>query len=57
MKAGGVSIALYGAEDYPLFPVKLIVRGAQPHQLSCLHHAYSIAREGLGVKTCLDISA
>ena len=23
MKAGGVSIALYGAEDYPLFPSNL----------------------------------
>ena len=45
MKAGGVSIALYGAEDYPLFAVKLIVWGAQPHQISYLHHAYSIARD------------
>ena len=49
MKAGGVSIALYGAEDYPLFAVKLIVWGAQPHQISYLHHAYSIARDRRGV--------
>jgi predicted RNA binding protein YcfA (HicA-like mRNA interferase family) len=57
MKAGDVSVALYGADDCPLFTVKLIVRGAQPHQISYLHHAYSIAREGLGVKRCLDIAA
>ena len=44
MKAGGVSVALYSAEDYPLFAVKLIVRGSHSHQISYLHHAYSIAR-------------
>ena len=49
MKAGGVSVALYGAEDYPLFAVKLIVRGSHSHQISYLHHAYSIARDRRGV--------
>ena len=52
MKASDVSIAFYCAEDYPLCAVKLIVRGAQPHQIAYLHHAYSIARLAGAVKRC-----
>ena len=55
MKATDVSVALYGAEDYALFPVKLIVGGTQPHQISYLHHAYSIARLGVGVNFYFDM--
>ena len=52
MKAGGIGIAVHEPDNYALFAVELSAGGTEAHQISYLHHAYSIAREGRRVKNC-----
>ena len=53
MKAGGIGIAVHEPDNYALFAVELIAGGPEPYQISYLHHAYSIAHQGLRVKGCI----
>ena len=57
MKALSISVAFDCPDNYALFAVEPIVGRIEAHQISYLHHAYSIAREGRRVKNCLGISA
>jgi hypothetical protein len=52
MKALLINTAFDKPDDYALFAVELIAGGAEAHQISYFHHAYSIPRERLCVKSC-----
>jgi hypothetical protein len=52
MKALSIHVAFDATDNYALFAVELIVGRIEAHQISYLHHAYSIPRERLCVKTC-----
>ena len=49
MKALSISVAFDKPDNYALFAVEPIVRRVEAHQISYLHHAYSIARDRRGV--------
>ena len=55
MKALPVGVAFDKPDNYALFAVEPIVGRFEAHQISHLHHAYSIAREGCRVKNCFYI--
>jgi uncharacterized membrane protein len=57
MKSLCVRIAFHVPDNYALFAVESIVGRTETHQISYLHHAYSIPRERLCVKNCFSISA
>jgi hypothetical protein len=52
MKALNIGLAFHAADNYALFAVELVVGRIEAHQISYLHHAYSIPRERLCVKNC-----
>ena len=52
MKALPICAAFDKPDDYALFAVEHIVGRFEAHQISYLHHAYSIPRERLCVKGC-----
>ena len=55
MKALSISVTFDKPDNYALFAVEHIVGRVEAYQISYLHHAYSIARETLGVKNCFYI--
>jgi len=55
MKALLVSVAFDIPDNYALMPVERIIGCYEPYQISYLHHAYSIAREALGVNFYFDM--
>jgi len=52
MKALHIGVAFDKPDNCALFAVEPIVRRIEAHQISYLHHAYSIPRQGLCVKSC-----
>ena len=50
MKALSIHVAFDKPNNYALFAVELIVGRIEAHQISYLHHRYTIARQRLGVK-------
>ena len=52
MKALSIRVAFDRPDNYALFAVEHIVGRFEAHQISYFHHAYSIPRERLCVKSC-----
>jgi hypothetical protein len=50
MKALNIYIAFDVPDNYALFAVEYIVGRIEAHQISYLHHRYTIARQGRAVK-------
>ena len=54
MKSLSVGGTMNAANNYALCAVELVVTSVEPHQISYLHHAYSIAWLGVGVNSYFD---
>ena len=55
MKSLSVGGTMNAAHNYALCAVELVVTSVEPHQIPYLHHAYSIAQSGGGVKKVLNM--